>query len=175
LIYRLLGYRVLGLIGIDNVEAVGDIVMIPRKVVDDIRIFKPSERYLVAYRPSNKDHARRAGKVRKASTILFENGNVELCDEEQIEVMKGGSAAIELLLSPLLDSGTLPRYLFRMRRCIELAYREGVDIVISSGARSLEELWSSGSIVALGSMVGVKVIAYNWVEVLRRWRPGLHL
>ncbi|MEM4970961.1 MAG: hypothetical protein QXE01_06880 [Sulfolobales archaeon] len=152
-----------------------NILMIPRIVTSDIKTFKPSRSYLVAYKPSKKEHARRAGKVKRASTILFDGNNIELCDEEQVEVMKRGSAALEFLLRPLLDNNTLPKYLSMMKRCIELAYREGIDIVISSGAKSIEELWSPGAIWVLGSMIGFRDIASNWVEVLRRWRPGLHL
>jgi RNase P/RNase MRP subunit p30 len=163
------------MVGVEGVKMVENILMIPRIVINDIKNFKPSESYLVAYKPSKKEHARRAGKVKRVSTILFDENNIELCDEEQVEVMKRGSAALELLLRPLLDSNTLPKYLFMMRRCLELAYKEGIDILISSGARSLDELWPPGTIWALGSMIGFRGIASNWIEVLRRWRPGLHL
>jgi RNase P/RNase MRP subunit p30 len=163
------------MVGVEGVKMLENILMIPRIVINDINNFKPSESYLVAYKPSKKEHARRAGKVKRVSTILFDENNIELCDEEQVEVMKRGSAALELLLRPLLDSNTLPKYLFMMRRCLELAYKEGIDILISSGARSLDELWPPGTIWALGSMIGFRGISSNWIEVLRRWRPGLHL
>jgi len=151
------------------------VLLIPRKVVDAIDSFRPSERYLVAFRPPKREHARRAGRVRRASTILFDGSNIEFCDEEQVEVMKRGSAAVEITLSPLLDRAAYTKYLPRVMRCIELSSKEGVDVVISSGARRVEELWPPGSIWALGSMIGVSSIAAGWVEVIRRWRPGLRL
>jgi len=174
-IYESLGYKVVGLPSIGDVGEVGGVLLIPRKVIEDIDSFRPSERYLAAYRPSKKEHARRAGKVRRASTILFDSSNIDLCDEEQIEVMKRGSAAVEITLSPLLEAETLVKYLPRVRRCVELASKEGVEVILSSGARRLEEIWPSGSIWALGHIIGVRSAIASWVEVLRRWRPGLRL
>ncbi len=175
--YSEIGYKVIGRVDVDKVHIIGGLLVIPRKLVVDIDLFKPSSNFLVAFKPSKKQDARRAGKVRRASTLLFDENNIDLCDEEQIEVMRGGSAAIEIMISALLNTKALPRFLSRVGRCVKLAAEEGIDIVISSGARELAEAWAPGSIRILCYMIDRRLgnMTFSWVEVVRRWRPGLNI
>lgn len=175
--YSGIGYRAIGRIDVDSVHFIENLLVIPRKLVVDIDLFRPSSNFLVAFKPGKKQDARRAGKVRRASTLLFDESNIDLCDEEQIEVMRRGSAAIEILISALLNNKALPRFFSRVSRCVKLAAEEGIDILFSSGARELAEAWAPGSIRILCSMIDRRLgnIAFSWVEVVRRWRPGLNI
>lgn len=176
-LYVMLGYRAVGIVGIDRVSNIGELSIIPRIVVSDIDLFRPSRKVLVAFKPGSREHARRAGKARGVSTILFDRDNIDICDEEQIEVMRRSSTSLEFVISPLLDSNSMPRFLNRMEKCVKRAIREGVDVIIASGARGVEEIWAPGSIRSLCSLISIdhRIILYSWVEVVRRWNPGLKL
>ena len=176
-LYTEIGYRVIGRVDVEKIYNIGKLVIIPRKVVREISLFRPSSGFLIAFRPNAKSDARRAGKVRKASTLLFDHNNIDLCDEEQIEVMRRGSPAIEIVISALLDNKIMPRFLSKISKCVRLATREGIDVVFSSGARDLAEIWAPGSIRALYALIDRRLInmVFGWVEVVRRWRPGLNL
>jgi hypothetical protein len=176
-LYAEIGYKVIGRVDVDKIHNIGELLIIPRKVVREISLFRPSSGFLVAFRPSAKSDARRAGKVRRTSTLLFDHNNIDLCDEEQIEVMRRGSSAIEIVISALLDNKIMPRFLSKIIRCVRLAAKEGIDVVFSSGARDPAEIWAPGSIRILYALIDRQFInmAFGWVEVVRRWRPGLNL
>jgi len=176
-LYIMLGYRAIGIVGIDRVSNIGGLSIIPRVVVSDIDLFRPSRKVLVAFKPRSKEHARRAGKAKGVSTILFDRDNIDICDDEQIEVMRRSSTSLEVVISPLLDNNSMPRFLNRMEKCIKRAIREGVDVIIASGAREVEEIWAPGSIRSLCGLISIDHwnIIYSWVEVIRRWNPGLKL
>lgn len=175
--YTEIGYSVIGRVDIDKIHKAGKLAIIPRRIVEEIGLFRPSNELLTAFKPRTRSDARRAGKVKRVSTLLFDENNIDLCDEEQIEVMRRSSAAIEVVIRALLDNKIMPRFLPKISKCVRLAVKEGVDVVISSGARELIEAWAPGSIRALCSLIDRRFanIAFGWVEVVRRWRPGLNL
>lgn len=175
-IYRSLGHRVVGAVSADGLKVVGSLVVVPRRIVNDIDLFRPGSSFLAGIKPASRDHARRACKARTASTIVFDEQNVDLCDEEHAEVSGGSPAATEILIRPLLSRGEeFWRFLFRARKCAELVSRKGGDLVLSSGSRRPEEIWSPASLGLLASLIlkDPAPLLGGWAEVLRRWKPGL--
>lgn len=175
-VYRSLGHRVVGLVGAGSLKTMGGLVIVPRRIVLSIDLFRPGSRFLEGIKPMSKDHARRACRARTASTIVFDEQNIDLCDEEHAEVSGGSSVATEILMRPLLSSGEgFWRFLSRARRCAELVSKRGGDLLLSSGSRRPEEIWAPSSVGILVSLIlrNPAPLLGSWAEVLRRWKPGL--
>lgn len=146
-------------------------VVVPRVYIEDIERLAPSREGLVSFRPRDKISMRRGGKVGSVMTIVIDEENSEYCTEEQIEVMRGGPVALEILARPLIYDDVFPRYLRHIKTCVRRALSSGVDVVLSSGARRLEELFPPGGFRLVERfLTGLRgSLTYSWYTVLERW------
>ena len=170
-------FRVIGLVDPDQVpsEYRDKFVIIKRKIYDDIDRVYPSKEYLVGFIPRDKDSARRAGKINAVISIIFDEENIEFCTREQISVMIGKNVFIEILARSILDDKYYPRFMRYATSCIRRAVSEGIDVVLSSGARSFEEVFSPGALRVIERYITNLrgSLTYSWYRVLERWRIDL--
>ncbi len=170
-------FKVIGLINPDLVpeEYRDKIIIIRRKLFDDIDRVFPSKDYLIGFIPRDKESARRAGKINSVISVIFDEENIEFCTKEQISVMRGKNSFIEILARSILNNDYYPRFMRHAMRCVRRAVLEGIDVVLSSGARDLEELFSPGAFrVIERSMIGLRgSLTYSWFRVIERWRNDL--
>lgn len=148
-----------------------DLITIKRLYIEDADQISHKIKDLIVFRPLDKNSMRRGGKIRLTFTILIDEENYEYCSDEQIEAMRGGSASLEILARPLLDEELFPRYIRYIKYCVRKALINGVDVILSSGARRFEELFSPGSMRFLERYItGVRgSLTYSWYTLLERW------
>jgi len=166
------------LIGSPNASIVkkieNNLILVPRKLEYDIDTLKPSRKTLIAYKPTNRADARRAGKIGNIA-ILFDNDNIALCDEKQANIMRGKHNYIEIILRDLLIDDRSNKYIRNMIRCIRYAYRSGIPILLSSGAKNRWELWHPKTLVIIEKLfIGRRgILTLSWIEVFRKWNPSI--
>ncbi|MEZ0290557.1 MAG: hypothetical protein ABWJ42_05655 [Sulfolobales archaeon] len=177
-VYRESGVRVIGVprdLEVDE-RVLRDFFIIRRVIIDDIDRLREEKNYLIAFKPRDKESARRAGKVESFSlTILIDEDTIEYCTREQIEVMRGKSTSLEILARAILDDRKAPRYLRHLGACVKYAVKNGVDIIISSGSRTSEEIFPPRSFrVVERYLIGIRgVLTYSWFHVLEKWNKNL--
>ncbi|MGC9148727.1 MAG: hypothetical protein ACP5GI_04730 [Sulfolobales archaeon] len=170
-------FRVIGLVNSDLVPSDyrDKFLIIKRKIYDDIDRVYPSKDYLVGFVPRDKDSARRAGKINGVISIVFDEENIEFCTREQITVMIRKNVFIEVLARSILDDRYYPKFMKYATSCIRGAILEGIDVILSSGARGVEELFSPGAFRVIERYITNLrgSLTYSWYRVLEKWRSDL--
>lgn len=170
-------FRVIGTL--DPVETPREhsekLIIVKRRFLEDIDKVFPSREYLVAFKPRDVESARRAGRIDHPISIVFDEENIDLCTREQLVVMRGKRVFIEILARAVLYDEYLPRFMRYAKTCIRRALVEGIDVVLSSGARNLEEAFSPGAFRVLERyLTGIRgSLTYSWFRVLEKWREDL--
>ncbi|MEM4484953.1 MAG: hypothetical protein QW366_01225 [Sulfolobales archaeon] len=176
-LYKESGVRIIGLPeDLDEKDYLRDFMVIRRSIIDDIDRVRPRRNNLIAFKPSDKESARRAGKISSFPfTIILDEDSIEYCTREQIEIMRGGRASLEILARVILQDSEISRYLRILKPCVRYAIKNGIDVILSSGSRVSEEVFPPRSFRILERyLVGLRgVLTYSWYHLLEKWNKDL--
>jgi len=163
-----LGYRGVAIVVEDNAEWIRDAasaykvelytrVDIRARRLRDVRkkISKLRWADIIGVICEDRGFAREAAKLKQVDILSFSGRSIGFIDTRQINVVNIHRKPIEIVLRDVI-AGTTPLYIYieKLRKALEVSWRGGATLILSSGASGPGGMRSPRDIASIASILG---------------------